>query len=49
MQLATVVDFASVAKAAFLHYPARGGILREVVAPEGVETHLEEAVVDEKP
>lgn len=49
LELAAVVYFAGVAKAAFLHHTTRGGVVGEVVAPECLEALFAEAVVNQPP
>lgn len=43
--MAQPVEFSGIAEAAFLHHTARGWVIHEVVAPEGVEALRIEAVV----
>ena len=48
LEAAAVVDFAGVAEAAFLHHAAGGGVVGEVVAPDGAEALCIEAVVNQQ-
>lgn len=49
LEAAAAVDCAGVSEAALLHHAARGGVVGEVVAPDGAKAFLVEAVVDQQP
>ena len=48
VKMATPVDFARVAEAAFLHHTTRRGVVDEEIAPKSIEALLVEAVVNHK-